>query len=72
MQYECRFINHANRVFSLVDFEAKNDSEAIRHALTVHWSGVGKGFEIWKGNRLLRSVLYGKSQAAETARTAKE
>jgi hypothetical protein len=64
MQYQCRFLNHADRVFSFARFDAENDRKAILHALTVYWNGVGKGFEIWSGNRLLRRIVYGERSTA--------
>jgi len=71
VRYQCRFLNHADQVFSFACFEANGDPEAIRHALTVYWNGVGKGFEVWRGNRLLRSIRYGQSVASEPAPTEK-
>jgi hypothetical protein len=64
MQYQCRFLNHADQVFSVARFNAENDRKAIVHALTVYWSGVGKGFEIWHGNCLLRRIVYGERPPA--------
>jgi hypothetical protein len=61
MHYQCRFLNHANEVFSRVSFDADNDDDAIRHALAVYRNGVGKGFELWSDNRLLHSYVYGQT-----------
>lgn len=65
MQYQCRFLNHANEVFSNAIFSADNDDEAIRRALTVYRNGVGKGFELWRAGRQLHSYVYGQSAGSQ-------
>jgi hypothetical protein len=67
-QYQCRFLNHANAMFSRAYFTADDDDAAIRRALTVYRNGVGKGFEIWKADRLLYTYNYNVPMDATAVR----
>lgn len=55
--YQARFITHANRVFDTQDFEAESDDHAIRHAWERFRSGIGKGYEIWSGDRHVHTQI---------------
>lgn len=56
--YEVRFLNHADAVFGTETFRAKDDAHAIERARTVYRSPVGKGHEIWQGERLVHMEAY--------------
>lgn len=64
-QYQCRFLNHANAMFSRALFSAHDDDAAIRRALTIYRNGVGKGFELWEADRLLFTYDYSTSHGQD-------
>lgn len=53
--YRALFVNHAGDVFSVADFEAEHDDAAILYAKRFYVCGIGKGFEIWQGDRLIHA-----------------
>ena len=58
IEYEARFLNHADRVFGTHHFVAEDDKVAITRSATVYASGIGKGYEIWRDDRAIHSVVY--------------
>jgi hypothetical protein len=59
--YDCRFIDHGDNVYSRASFHADHDDAAVDYARTVYHHGIGKGFELWQGDRLIhRHVRAGR------------
>jgi hypothetical protein len=58
MLYDIRFITHGDDVFSSTRFEAEHDEAAKDHANRQLRSGIGKGHEIWDGDRLVHREIY--------------
>ena len=57
-QYRARFVTHGDRVFGTEHFEAASDAHAIEHARQRYRSGIGKGYEIWDGDRRVHTEVY--------------
>lgn len=53
LHYRIRFIDHSGRVFGTEEMRCANDDEAIDEARRIHRHGIGKGYEIWEGDRLV-------------------
>jgi hypothetical protein len=57
--YACMFINHADQVFGSDLLNAETDEEAVCRARTIYRNGIGKGFEIWRGDALIHAHVHG-------------
>ena len=55
--YHIHFLDHADNIFGSEMFEAEHDKGAIERAQARYRSGIGKGYEIWQGNRQIHSEL---------------
>jgi hypothetical protein len=51
MTYEARFITDSDQVFGVEKFDAHHDDHAIAYAKRLFASGIGKGYQIWQGDR---------------------
>lgn len=51
-------MNHANDVFGRDMEDAESDDEVIANALTIYRSGIGKGFEIWRDDKLVHIQIH--------------
>ena len=58
VEFETRFLTHADKVFGTHKFQAMDDKAAITRAATIYQSGIGKGYEIWRDDRSIHSVTY--------------
>jgi hypothetical protein len=56
--YEARFLTHGNEVFGREQFEAEHDDAARDYTNRVLRTPVGKGHEIWHGDRLVHREIY--------------
>ena len=56
--YHVHFITHGDYIFGTTGFEAADDQAAIRQADKELRSGIGKGYEIWQGERLVHREIY--------------
>lgn len=56
--YRAHFLNHGGHVFSVTHFDAEDDEEAKAYAAAAFESTVGKGYEIWQGDRLVHVEDY--------------
>jgi len=56
--YRAQHVTHADYIFSVDHFVAEHDQAAIKHAAQVLRSGIGKGYEIWQGDRLVHVENY--------------
>lgn len=57
-RYSAYFIDHAGNIFSREYFEASDDERAVFYARVVFQSGIGKGFEVWQGDRHLHTEIF--------------
>jgi hypothetical protein len=53
--YRAHFLDHGGNVFSVEDFDAEHDEAAKTYAAEVFQSTIGKGYEIWHGDRLVHA-----------------
>ena len=67
-QYQACFINHANSIVAIENFEAPDDAAAIAHARAAYGSGNGKGYELWEGSRHFHSMSYQNESLREGRR----
>jgi hypothetical protein len=58
--YQCMFLNHADDVFGSDFLSADTDEVAVDHALTIYRNGIGKGFELWRGDKLIYAHIHGQ------------
>jgi len=58
MIYRIVLVNHADVVFSSREINADDDNAARTRARTEFRSGIGKGYQIWDGDRLVHSQVY--------------
>jgi hypothetical protein len=56
--YRARFLTHGGRVFGTEDFEADTDQHAIEYARKMFSTSIGKGHEIWQGERRIHTEIY--------------
>ena len=56
--YEARFFTHGGQAFGSAKFEADHDDDAKEYANQRLRSGIGKGHEIWQGDRLVHREIY--------------
>lgn len=59
MGYDIHFIDHADRIFGSDSFDAANDAKAIELGRSLYRSNIGRGHEIWQGDRHVYSEVYG-------------
>jgi hypothetical protein len=59
MGYDIHFVDHADRIFGSDSFEAANDAKAIELGRSLYRSNIGRGHEIWQGDRHVHSEVYG-------------
>jgi hypothetical protein len=52
-RYRIRFIDHSGRAFGTEEMMCASDTAAIEEASRIHRHGIGKGYEIWDGERLV-------------------
>jgi hypothetical protein len=53
--YRAHFVDHGGNVFSAEGFHAEHDEAAKAYAAEVFKSTIGKGYEIWQGDRLVHA-----------------
>ena len=56
--YQARFNAHSDNVFGSTNFEAEHDKSAKDHANRFLRTGIGKGHEIWDGDRLVHREIH--------------
>jgi hypothetical protein len=56
ISYWCKFFDAGGRVFGAETLAAEDDATVIAKAHVVFASGMGSGYEIWDGTRLVRRV----------------
>ena len=56
--YRADFLDHGGNVFSVTHFDAEHDDAAKAYAADVFESTIGKGYEIWHGDRLVHVEDY--------------
>ena len=56
--YEARFFTHGDEVFGSAKFEADDDNDAKDHANRHLRFRIGRGHEIWLGDRLIHREIY--------------
>lgn len=49
--YQVHFVDHGGRVFGSEELQSAHDGEAIERARRIHRHAIGKGYEIWEGDR---------------------
>ena len=59
--YRVRFLNHGERVFATENFEAGSDQHAIELARSRYRTGIGKGYEIWRGDLHIHTEIQPRS-----------
>jgi hypothetical protein len=59
-RYLCMFLNHADEVYGSDFMDAENDDEAIARAQSIYRNNIGKGFELWRDDRLIHSHTNGR------------
>lgn len=64
-QYQAQFLTHGNRVFGREHFDAETDGHAIEHARQRYRSGIGKGYEIWDGDRHVHTEVFPPSLSSD-------
>lgn len=62
-QYRLHFIDHGDNIFGSETLQAADDAHAIEHARARHRTGIGKGYEIWRDERLVHTELRGQDTA---------
>jgi hypothetical protein len=60
-RYLCMFVDHADEVFGSEFVDAEGDDEAIGQALSIYSNGIGKGYEIWRGDQLVHTHTHGRT-----------
>ena len=58
MEYRIHFLTHGHRAFRVDHFDAEHDEAAKAHASRHYRSGIGKGYEIWEGDRHVHTEVY--------------
>ena len=61
MTYWCRFFDASGRIFGAEAMACANDRDAIAKARIIHSHGIGSGYEIWEGERLIARVTRERS-----------
>jgi hypothetical protein len=56
--YRAQFFTHSDEIFGLAHFAADDDEGAISYANEKLATGIGKGHQIWEGDRLVHTELY--------------
>jgi hypothetical protein len=57
-EYRVHFLNHGDRVYRVAHFDAPHDEAAKAHVAQQFRSGIGKGYEIWEGDRHVHTEVY--------------
>ena len=57
-KYLAQFLTHADEIFGVAHFAAEDDEAAISYANGKLATGIGKGHEIWEGDRLVHTQIY--------------
>lgn len=57
-QYNVRFLNHAGSVYGQEDMRSPSDDVVIEQARHLHSHGIGMGYEIWDGERLVHTQTH--------------
>jgi hypothetical protein len=57
-RYFILFLTHGDRIFGSDEFTAADDAAAVMHAEEVYRTSIGKGFEIWRGDRHVYTETY--------------
>lgn len=52
-RYRIRFVDHGGHVFGTEEMVCADDAQAIEKAREIHTHGIGNGYEIWQGARLV-------------------
>jgi hypothetical protein len=64
-RYWCRFFDAGGHVFGGEIMDAENDVMAIAKARVVFAHGIGSGYEIWDGKRLVLRHTHTPAMKAE-------
>jgi len=51
--YRVDFLDDQNNLTSTVELQEADDAAAIQHALRINIPSIGRGFVVWKGERLV-------------------
>jgi hypothetical protein len=54
-EYRIHFKNHGDHYFATEYFHSDNDENAISAAHRLHVPFIGRGFEVWQGDRLVHA-----------------
>ena len=63
--YHCLFVDHGDNIFSEDTFDAKSDESAIEFARHVYDNGIGKGFLLLQGDRLIHQHTHADQRITE-------
>ena len=55
--YRLDFLTHANRVYHSTEIQARDDEDARTQAKRLK-TRIGKGYNIWDGDRAVHSEIY--------------
>lgn len=50
-RYSIRFLDHGGRVYGTDEMHGADDDDVIARARGLHDHGIGRGYEIWDGDR---------------------
>ena len=53
MIYRVHFVDHGGAIYDTVLVEHDDDEAAIRQVHRINVPGIGAGFDVWQGNRLV-------------------
>jgi len=56
--YRIHFVTHSDDIFGTEYFDSEEDTQAINQAFSVYRSGIGKGYEVWQGDRHVHTEVY--------------
>ena len=70
--YRAHFLDHGGNVFSAEDFHAEHDEAAKAYAAAVFQTTIGKGYEIWHGDRLVHAENFFSLSEKSRGRHCKE
>ncbi len=57
-RYDIRFLNHARSIYGRDEMLCACDEDVIERARQLHRHGIGKGYEIWDGERLVHTEIH--------------
>jgi len=52
--YDIHFVDHAGNVIDALEVERDTDEAAIEEARRIYVPGIGHGFDVWQGRRLVQ------------------